>query len=314
MSIFFNVTPQFLSQSGDPFAGGVLYFGEPNVDPVANPKAIYLDEELTVEAANPQALNARGVPSQGTIYLADSPAKYSLLVLDANGNQIANVPSFIGVPIASDLNNLPPVTINDSVTVVGVTDATVIIDSGVSSGAEGALDYRESGVSQWRWLRQAIIDGGAMILRRVAGAGSPDEPVEYPVAGGVILRWLGTIRLQITNLGVSIPAAITDNKQVLVAAGTFLNDGTPVGENFGISGVTNAGTGDYTVTLDFFPVAEVNLSAESNAELSGVTQISRAVGGANASGTVKVYTNNGGTGALENCTSFSVQVFDLGAA
>lgn len=313
MSIYFNVNPQHQDASGSAYAGGALYFGDPNVDPKNNPKTVYLDEALTIPAENPQMLNDRGVPNQGTIYLQDSPERYSVLLEDAGGNQIFNVPDTTGVNLPVDLGNLPSVTVTGgTITVSSDTDAQVVIDSGVATTTEGSLEYRENGVLQWEWVRKALIDGGAILLRRLTGTSAPDEPIEFPRAGGFIARWLGAIRLQITATGVAIKGLIENNKQVVVAAGTFLHNGTPVGETLGITSAGSTGTGEYTVILDFFPALEVDLQVYTSAELASAEMNTRGAGGAPGSGTVLVYTSAGDTNARTNSTSFTVIVWDMG--
>lgn len=313
MSFFVSTDPQFEDANGDPIVGGKLYYGEENLDPINNPQDIFLDPALTIPAANPQILDIRGVPSQGSIYLQGTGAlKYSMQLNTADDVMVFNHPSVLGVTEPADLFNIPPIIVVDSITVKGLTDAEVVIDSGSPSLSEGKLEYQEVTIPQWQWLRKAIVDGGNLLLRRVASANAPDEPIEFPLLGGAILRWLGIDRITVHSTGVDIEGEITKNKQVLVAGGTFLEDGTEVGEVFGIISAGNSGTGEYTVILDFFPLDEANLLVNTSAELGGDDQVTRGVGGLPASGTVIVFTSNGGTGARENSSSFTVEVFDLG--
>ena len=312
MSFFYSVSPAFQDKDGVPFSGGLLYYGEPNVDPIQNPKNIFLDAALTVPAANPQILDVRGVASQGVIYMEDGGSLYSILLEDALGNQIFNIPSAVGVGVSADLENLPAVTIVDSITVKSTTTAQVVINSGVATGAEGKLEFQESEVPQWKLLRKAIVDGGAIILRRLSGAGSPDEPIEFPFAGGFLFRMLGVTRIKSSITGTGIFGPIENAKQVLVAGGTFLHDGTPQGETLGISGFAAVGpAGEYVVTLDFFPVDEADLEVQTSAELAGVEMVTRGDGGGFGTGTVLVFSSVNG-GARTNATSVTVQVFDLG--
>jgi hypothetical protein len=310
MAFMYNVSPQFLDATGTPYAGGKLYFGEPNVDPIQNPQTIYLDEALTVEADNPQTLDARGVPAQGSIYMLGGASKYSVMLIDANGNQVFNVPNAIGVTLSADLNNIPAITVIDTITVTSATSANVVINSGVAADSEGSTDYQEGGILQWQWVRKAIIDGGAMLLRRVTGAGSPDEPLEFPVVGGLIAKWLGTDRIRVESDGVAILGAIKNTNQVLIAGGTYLHSGAAVGVTEGISSAGNTGTGEYTVILDFTPTDEANLLVEASAYDATGLMLARGVGGGTP-GTVIVYTGPTNA-ALADATSFTVSVFDLG--
>ncbi len=309
MSYFFNPLPQFENQNGVPFAGGLLYFGEPNVDPKDNPKTIWLNADFTAPASNPQPLNSAGIPQQGTLYLDDG-GEYSWLLEDSNGNQIANLPSVIGVNLPSELDEIPAVIVDDSVTIRGLTDSELVIDSGVSPGAEGIIDFQESTTSQWRWVRDAIVDGGTLALVNVTQALS--RAFEVFPDGRLFLRHLGLDRLELTPKGVRVTGDIEGNNQVLVAGGTFQDDGSAIGVIFGITTVSNVTTGEYQVTLDFFPTAEVDLLVGTSSELVDAAQITRGKGGTNGSGEVLVFTNSANTGAPEDCTTFTVQVFDLG--
>jgi hypothetical protein len=312
MSYFYTVTPQQLDASGTPYAGGYIYFGEPNVDPKNNPKTVWLNAALTIPAENPQLLDSRGVPSQGTIYMADDGEQYSILIEDALGNQIDNIPDAIGVTAPVNLDNVPPTTINDTATISGTTDAKVIIDSGVSTGSEGTLEYQEGGVAQWGLTRNAIIDDGSLSVGRVGGTFAPDTPLRLPYDGGAILSWRGTDRLTLTATGVRVGGDIEGTRQVLIAGGTFLHNGTAVGDTFGITSALPSGVaGTYNVILDFFPVAEADLLVNTSAELADAEMLTRGVGAGQGSGVVNVYTTVNG-GARADATSFSVAVFDLG--
>ena len=242
--------------------------------------------------------------------MEDGAVQYSILLVDVLGNQIFNIPNAIGVNLPVDLNQLPPVTIIDEATILGNTDASLIINSGVATGSKGAVEYQEGGVSQWLWLRQAIVDGGAMILRRLAGSGQPDDPIEFPYVGGMIARWLGTDRIRVEADGVAILGLLKNNPQALVAGGTFLHAGGAVGLNFGIdAGAFTGNTGEYTITLDFVPSAASNLVVGVVAELSNVPIAAWGEGGGLTS-TIDIKT--GPSGALANVTSYTVLAFDMG--
>lgn len=304
MSFFYNITPAFTDITGVPFEGGQMFFGDPNVDPKNNPKNIFLDEALSIPADNPQTLDSRGVCAQGTIYMEDDASQYSILLEDVLGNQIFNVPAAVGVSLGQDLSTLPPVTILGSATIFSNTTAELNLDSGVPTGEEGQLNFKEAGILQWQWLRQAIIDGGAILLRRVVGVSSPDEPLEFPLVGGMIARWLGTDRIRVESDGVAILGLLKNNPQVLVAAGTYLAAGTAVGNNFGVIGSAGS-SGAFTVTLDFFPVAEVDLQVVVCAEVGDAPLLAWGEGGANGTGTVLIKTD-------ATATSFTFLVFDMG--
>lgn len=85
MTILVNVNIQYVDESGAPYAAGLYYFGDPDTDPVANPKAVFSDPDLQIELPNPQVLNARGAFQQ-PIYRPSSD--YSHQLNDVLVNQI----------------------------------------------------------------------------------------------------------------------------------------------------------------------------------------------------------------------------------
>lgn len=85
MTILVNVNIQFVDESGKPFAAGLYYFGDPDVDPVANPKSVFSDPALSIALPNPQVLDARGAFQQ-PIYRPSSD--YSHKLDDVLANQI----------------------------------------------------------------------------------------------------------------------------------------------------------------------------------------------------------------------------------
>ncbi len=85
MTILVNVNIQFVDESGKPYAAGLYYFGDPDVDPVANPKAVFSDPDLQIELPNPQVLDARGAFQQ-PVYRPSSD--YSHKLDDVLFNQI----------------------------------------------------------------------------------------------------------------------------------------------------------------------------------------------------------------------------------
>lgn len=307
MSFFYSPLPQFVDPNGEPFAGGNIYFGEPDVEPKDNPKAIWLNAGLTAPAANPQPLNTSGSPSQGTIYM-NTGETYSWLLEDADGNQIENISSIIGTSLPADLNNIPAITINDSITIVGLTDSNVIIDSGVSPGATGDIEYQESTAAQWRWRRESIVDGGALVLQNVVQALA--RVIEVLPAGGLFLRYLGNERIELHATGMKLTGDITGAKQILVAGGTWLHDGSPQGIIIGMLTSIAVGDGEYTITLADFPAAEVDLIVNVVAHVAGVPYEAWGVGGANGSRTVDIRTALNNVPA--NVTDFTVQIFDAG--
>lgn len=313
MAYFYNPLPQFEDINGEPILNGLLYFGEPDTDPRTNPKTIWLNEAQTVAAANPQPLNSRGVPSQGTIYLSDNEV-YSFALDDAEGVQVAYREQIVGVSTPEAFADIKPVVIEGNLTVAGVGDAFVAISSGVTPNATGEVRFQENALTQFLIRREAIVDGGSLVLVNQA-AGAARE-IELILAGGVAVRYQGADRVVTTLEGVEINGRIGKAAQVAVAAGTFQADGTPVGETFGISAagpVAGSPTGEYEITLSELPSDESNLVVTVSAELAGDEMLARGVGGIPFSSKALIFTSTA-SGTRANCTTFTVAVFDAGRA
>lgn len=60
MASTINEHTQYVDSSGAPIVSGILYIGTVDLDPKANPIAIFSDRELTVAATNPQTLDSLG--------------------------------------------------------------------------------------------------------------------------------------------------------------------------------------------------------------------------------------------------------------
>lgn len=85
--------PIFTEADGSPLENGFVYIGTANLDPVANPIAVYWDAALTVPAAQPiRTLN--GYPSRnGTPARLYVGSDYSIRVNDAKGVTVYSAPA-----------------------------------------------------------------------------------------------------------------------------------------------------------------------------------------------------------------------------
>ena len=85
--------PIFTESDGSPLENGFIYIGTANLDPVANPIAVYWDAALTVPAAQPiRTLN--GYPSRnGTPARLYVGSDYSIRVNDAKGVAVYSAPA-----------------------------------------------------------------------------------------------------------------------------------------------------------------------------------------------------------------------------
>ena len=98
MSRLINPWPQHDGPSS-PYAFGKVYFGLPNEDPVANPKAPFSDSDLTIPLKEVQTLDNKGMYSTA-IHLKGS---YSMSLFDSDGNFIRTDPEVVGGLSTTDI-------------------------------------------------------------------------------------------------------------------------------------------------------------------------------------------------------------------
>ena len=68
MSKYINEFPQHLVSPGVPAFNYRVYFGEPNQNPLTNPKTVYSDAGLTIPIAQPLILNSDGLYGQEVFF------------------------------------------------------------------------------------------------------------------------------------------------------------------------------------------------------------------------------------------------------
>ena len=100
MSRFINPDLPFFLSNGELNSLGVVYFGVENQNAKAAPRVPFSDEALTTPTTATQALNAGGKFAQD-IFLGDTP--YSMIVDDADGVQVYEVLSYLGMETKESL-------------------------------------------------------------------------------------------------------------------------------------------------------------------------------------------------------------------
>lgn len=100
MSRLINPWPQFNGPNGQSYDDGSVYFGDPNTDPVENPKAPFSDKGLTVAVGTKQTLNDRGAFDIALFF----DGAYSMSLFDKQGNFVVTEPEVYGniSPISAD--------------------------------------------------------------------------------------------------------------------------------------------------------------------------------------------------------------------
>lgn len=133
MSRYLNKdTPFFNNTTGEVLPFGVVYFGDPNTDPmdqVSNAKAPFEDRQLTVEADSVQTLTMAGKLEQ-RLYLS---GPYAITVTDADGNVIDTDPYYVGE--SSD-----QITNDSGVTGSTISDALDALQSQINALSAAAVD------------------------------------------------------------------------------------------------------------------------------------------------------------------------------
>ncbi len=268
MAFYWNPRAPLIDSNGFPLVSAFIYYGDPNVDPIANPKTIYLDADFQTPAQNPQLTDDTGNTSQGTIYL---DGEYSILVQDSNLVQKYNVPSIVGISDIVNVSELGPITSSGPIRVSSTGDAIFESNQGVGAGAVGGIRWFENNDQKYAMIKQAIVDGGALELINI-------------VTGDVVARWNtdgsteflanGFVHMNITPFGIDMPTAIGSNAQVAIAGGDIdtLN-GAVQGDPFGIVSVTRTSEGEATVVLQEQAARVFNLNPQTNSHRVIATDI-----------------------------------------
>lgn len=105
--------PVFTDADGQPLENGYVWVGQANLDPQVNPIAVYLDNALTIPAAQPIRtikgyLSNSGTPAQ--IFAAES--SYSIRIQNKNGQIIASTANATGYAIGTVVPSGQTVTLN----------------------------------------------------------------------------------------------------------------------------------------------------------------------------------------------------------
>lgn len=214
MSTILNENTQYVDASGRPLAGGSIYIGDVDADPVANPKPIFSDRDLTVPLTNPQTLDANG-RSVNKIWL---DGKYSLQVNDINSVQV-----FQDIDRGESTENIS-ITGNISLGGDVVSDSAGsvewILDKGVSGDISRIWGYT-AGLARW------AVDFGDASAEGGADSGSDFAIKAYDDAGTFVFDAIKINR---------------DDRQILSGGElTFVND-NPIAWNAGPTIKVGAGT------------------------------------------------------------------------
>lgn len=123
MGATLNEQTQYFDSAGDPLVGGKVYIGDQNSDPVASPKDIFSDRELTIALANPQTLDSLG----RTANKIWTEGNYSIRVDDVDDVQIYQELDN-GTAQDGTVLSLTGITGADTITATAVTTITAYVD------------------------------------------------------------------------------------------------------------------------------------------------------------------------------------------
>ena len=109
MSKYINEFPQHLVSPGVPAFNYRVYFGEPNQNPLTNPKTVYSDAGLTIPIAQPLILNSDGLYGQEVFLNGEYSIQINTPSTVANPNGVIwqSAPAITG--IAGSLNTVSTV-------------------------------------------------------------------------------------------------------------------------------------------------------------------------------------------------------------
>jgi hypothetical protein len=127
MAAILNEGTQYVDGGGKPLTGGSVYVGAPNADPVANPKSIFSDRELSVPLANPQLINANG----RTVNKIWVDGGYSIQVNDINSAQVFQDLDSGTAAVSFDAVALTAIVGGNAITASATPTITSYVDKGL---------------------------------------------------------------------------------------------------------------------------------------------------------------------------------------
>jgi len=190
MSQYLNPFPQHFNVDGNPNAFYVVYFGEPNQDPKANPKVPYSDRALSVPISATQTLSNEGAYQQD-IYLDGA---YSIRVETPLGSLWRETPHFEGLLFSNVVDNF--------------TVPSMIADTSLQVGDfVSTVGYNSAG------------DGGDNVYEIVAAATGTDDGGSYiGLASGLQAKGLFTDGIHSAKQWGATGDGVTDDTAALQAA------------------------------------------------------------------------------------------------
>lgn len=185
-----NPIPLWLDASGNLLDGGSIYIGVADGDPETDPISLFTDEALTQAIAQPlRTLGGVIVDGANTVFVYADEDDYSIRVRDANGQQVAYIPS---AAVASDGPDYQPLD----------SDLTAIAALATTSFGRGLLTLANQAALQAAVGTAASLPltGGTMtgnIVRQ--GAGIHPYFNDAAMTGG---------RIFITDAGAADPTSL----------------------------------------------------------------------------------------------------------
>jgi hypothetical protein len=212
------IFPQFLDDNGDPLAGGLLYHYAAGM--VDTDKDVYYYSTGTTKFAQPIVLDAGGRIPGGAMWL--SSGAYKFVLTDSEGTQIGDI-----------IDNVTGAGVGEgTISIVETIDDLKALDEGITDIVfiEGYYAANDGGGGYFYWdsTSSGTDDGGAIILPDTAPSEGRwlrifDDDINVYAFGAT-----GNGTTDDSPFFVTANAyADTNNKQLLINAGTYLWSSDP---------------------------------------------------------------------------------------
>jgi hypothetical protein len=209
------VTPinQFNDVDGNPLESGYIYIGTQNLDPAANPIAVYWDADLTITASQP-IRTLGGYPSRSgaasVIYV--SPSAYSIKVTNKNGSTLFTDLSVESPSTASGISFTPTGAISSTTVQAAIAEVDAEKLSAATLAASGGaalVGFSPVGTVAATNVQSAI----AEVLSDLAASSGSSLVGYLPAGTGAVATTVYTKLLDIkTPADVGDPTVVIDIK------------------------------------------------------------------------------------------------------
>ena len=211
MSKYINEFPQHFVSPGVPAFNYRIYFGEPNQNPLTNPKTVYSDAGLTVPIAQPLILNSDGLYGQEVFLNGEYSIQINTPSTVANPDGVIwqSAPSITG--ISGSLNTVS--TVADAKASTNLLDGQGVYILGYYAAADGGGGMYVYDASS----AETANDGTVLALDTLAGR------LIYSDVAPATVKTFGAVGDGVTDDTAAIQAALDLGiKHIYFPEGTYL--------------------------------------------------------------------------------------------